>query len=62
MIVQIDPRERKDLDTLALRSMAPIDERRYGGTLLLFYERLAEGADHEDKDDDQSGKSLRVSG
>jgi 16S rRNA (guanine(966)-N(2))-methyltransferase RsmD len=56
VIVQIDPRERKDVDALKLHTLAPIDERRYGGTLLIFYERSdqdADSEDHEDKDDDQ---------
>jgi 16S rRNA (guanine(966)-N(2))-methyltransferase RsmD len=56
VIVQIDPRERKDVDSLELHTLAPIDERRYGGTLLIFYEhsdRDADSEDHEDKDDDQ---------
>ena len=56
VIVQIDPRERKDVDALELHTLAPIDERRYGGTLLIFYEhsdRDADAEDHEDKDDDQ---------
>jgi 16S rRNA (guanine(966)-N(2))-methyltransferase RsmD len=56
VIVQIDPRERKDVDSLELQTLAPIDERRYGGTLLIFYEhsdRDADSEDHEDKDDDQ---------
>ena len=56
VIVQIDPRERKDADALELHTLAPIDERRYGGTLLIFYEhsdRDADSEDHEDKDDDQ---------
>jgi 16S rRNA (guanine966-N2)-methyltransferase len=51
VIVQIDPRERKDVDALTLRTLAPIDERRYGGTLLIFYER--NDTDAEDKDDDE---------
>jgi 16S rRNA (guanine(966)-N(2))-methyltransferase RsmD len=37
-IVQIFPKERVDLDQLALRHFHLIDERRYGSTLLLFYE------------------------
>jgi 16S rRNA (guanine966-N2)-methyltransferase len=56
VIVQIDPRERKDVDALELHTLAPIDERRYGGTLLIFYEHSdqdADSEDHEDKDDDQ---------
>ena len=56
VIVQIDPRERKDVDALELHTLRPIDERRYGGTLLIFYEHINEGADAENlegKDDDQ---------
>lgn len=38
IIVQIDPRERLDLTTLSLRHFVLTDERRYGSTLLMFYE------------------------
>ena len=37
-IVQIFPKERVDLDQLPLRTFRQVDERRYGSTLLLFYE------------------------
>jgi len=37
-IVQIFPKERIDLDRLPLRKFRLVDERRYGSTLLLFYE------------------------
>ncbi len=37
VIVQIDPQERADLDTLPLQRLQKYDERRYGSTLLLFY-------------------------
>ena len=37
-IVQIFPKERVDLDQLALSKFRQVDERRYGSTLLLFYE------------------------
>jgi 16S rRNA (guanine966-N2)-methyltransferase len=37
-IVQIFPKERVDLDHLPLRKFRQVDERRYGSTLLLFYE------------------------
>ena len=37
-IVQIFPKERADLDQMPLRKLHQIDERRYGSTLLLFYE------------------------
>jgi 16S rRNA (guanine(966)-N(2))-methyltransferase RsmD len=53
VIVQIDPRERREVDALTLHTLAPIDERRYGGTLLIFYEYVDEKTDSEDTDDDQ---------
>jgi 16S rRNA (guanine(966)-N(2))-methyltransferase RsmD len=60
VIVQIDPRERTDVDALHLHTLAPIDERRYGGTLLIFYEHSDQGdqgdqgvEDHEDTDDNE---------
>lgn len=46
VIAQIDPRERRDLDTLALQHLQPYDERRYGSTLLVFYEHVNEHAEH----------------
>jgi 16S rRNA (guanine966-N2)-methyltransferase len=41
VIAQIHPRERGDLDGLHLHRLQRTDERRYGSTLLVFYE-LAE--------------------
>jgi 16S rRNA (guanine966-N2)-methyltransferase len=38
VIVQIDPRERGDLTALNLLRLQLTDERRYGSTLLVFYE------------------------
>jgi 16S rRNA (guanine966-N2)-methyltransferase len=38
-IVQIDPQERQDI---ILTTLVPVDERRYGNTLLLFFERPGE--------------------
>ena len=38
VIAQIHPRERGDLDGLQLQRLNRIDERRYGSTLLVFYE------------------------
>jgi hypothetical protein len=35
-IVQIDPQERQAVD---LQNLQPIDERKYGNTLLWFFER-----------------------
>jgi 16S rRNA (guanine966-N2)-methyltransferase len=40
-IVQIFPKERVDLDRLPLQKFRQVDERRYGSTLLLFYEHRA---------------------
>jgi 16S rRNA (guanine(966)-N(2))-methyltransferase RsmD len=42
VIAQIHPRERDTLDRLALRRLGLVDERRYGSTLLLFFEHMAE--------------------
>ncbi len=41
-IVQIFPKERVDLDHLPLRRLRQVDERRYGSTLLLFYEHRSD--------------------
>jgi 16S rRNA (guanine(966)-N(2))-methyltransferase RsmD len=38
VIAQVHPRERNDLDQLALTTLRRYDERRYGSTLLVFYE------------------------
>jgi 16S rRNA (guanine966-N2)-methyltransferase len=38
VIVQIFPKERVDLDEMPLVKLHQVDERRYGSTLLLFYE------------------------
>jgi 16S rRNA (guanine(966)-N(2))-methyltransferase RsmD len=38
VIVQVHPRERGELDQLALTTLRRYDERRYGSTLLVFYE------------------------
>ncbi len=38
VIAQIHPRERDTLDALPLRTLHPMDERRYGSTLLIFYQ------------------------
>lgn len=45
VIVQIHPRERQACTDLPLRAHERCDERRYGSTVLLFYERLGEGGD-----------------
>ena len=52
MIAQIHPRERDTLDALPLRTLRPVDERRYGSTLLLFYQRgVDEGDEAGDADE-----------
>ena len=38
VIAQIHPRERASLDALTLHRLHAVDERRYGSTLLIFYE------------------------
>jgi 16S rRNA (guanine(966)-N(2))-methyltransferase RsmD len=38
VIAQVHPREHGDLDALTLRRLRRSDERRYGSTLLVFYE------------------------
>lgn len=38
VIAQVHPRERGELDQLALATLRRYDERRYGSTLLVFYE------------------------
>jgi 16S rRNA (guanine966-N2)-methyltransferase len=44
VIAQIHPRERGELDALALTRLRRYDERRYGSTLLCFYEHSDEHA------------------
>lgn len=44
VIVQIHPRERGDLDALTLTTLEETDQRRYGSTLLVFYERRQQAA------------------
>jgi 16S rRNA (guanine966-N2)-methyltransferase len=43
VIAQIHPRERAELDQLALVTLRRTDERRYGSTLLVFYEHAPAG-------------------
>jgi 16S rRNA (guanine966-N2)-methyltransferase len=38
VIVQVHPRERAEMDALTLNTLERTDERRYGSTLLLFYD------------------------
>lgn len=55
VIVQIHPRERVDLDALALTSLRLYDDRTYGSTLLLFYEHA------EERTPDQSDSATAIS-
>ena len=52
VIVQVHPRERAELDALALARLRRSDERRYGSTLLVFYEHAPEGDTHAAPDGD----------
>jgi len=38
VVAQIHPREHGDLDALALHTLEQYDERKYGSTLLRFYQ------------------------
>lgn len=53
VIAQIHPRERGELDALALTRLRRYDERRYGSTLLCFYEHsdghTGEGGDQPEQ-------------
>lgn len=49
IIAQIDPREHDDLAALALRRLRVSDERRYGSTLLVFYEHVGDMEDNASK-------------
>ena len=60
VIAQIHPRERGELDALALTRLRRYDERRYGSTLLLFYEHGDEHATADaDADDDNRERTDR---
>lgn len=52
IIVQIHP---KEWEPLPLQRLALCDQRRYGSTLLLFYERETETPDQEEIEDAPSG-------
>ncbi len=57
VIAQIHPRERGELDALTTGRLRRYDERRYGSTLLLFYEdegaAASESATEAEADDDE---------
>ena len=42
VIAQVHPRERAELEALTLTRLRSYDERRYGSTLLIFYEHAPE--------------------
>ncbi len=52
VIVQIHPREAAELEAVPLTLLRKTDERRYGSTLLLFYEHPAAAAPEMDPTDD----------
>jgi hypothetical protein len=41
VIAQVHPRERGELDQLSLMHLRRTDERRYGSTLLVFYQHAS---------------------
>ncbi len=55
VIAQVDPRERADLDALALTRLRRDDERRYGSTLLVFYEHSDDDAPVAERADGSGG-------
>jgi 16S rRNA (guanine966-N2)-methyltransferase len=57
VIAQVHPTERAELADLTLRLLRQYDERRYGSTLLLFYEH----ADGQPADQEQPAKEERRS-
>ncbi len=58
VIVQIHPRERGDLDTLAMKNLHLVNERRYGSTLLLFFEHDALDTDGDMPAESGEGSSV----
>ena len=51
IIVQIDPKEYESLD---LASLSERRQKRYGNTLLVFFERKSDGNDNEDNEEQTS--------
>jgi 16S rRNA (guanine966-N2)-methyltransferase len=56
VIAQVHPTERAELADLALLHLRPYDERRYGSTLLLFYEHADKHEDEQPADQEQPSK------
>ena len=56
IIAQVHPTERAELAGLTLHHLQLYDERRYGSTLLLFYEHEDEHGGEQLADQEQSGK------
>src|SRR6266704_1670267 len=48
VIIQIFPKERDEVAAVALSRLVLVDERRYGSTLLMFYEANKEKVSHVD--------------
>jgi 16S rRNA (guanine(966)-N(2))-methyltransferase RsmD len=57
VIAQIHPRERGELDALQTRRLRRYDERRYGSTLLVFYEDVR--SERDEAGEDTAGRSAR---
>ena len=53
VIVQIHPRERGDIASVALSRLRLYDERTYGSTLLMFFEHAAPASDDTPQPDQQ---------
>jgi 16S rRNA (guanine(966)-N(2))-methyltransferase RsmD len=53
VIAQIHPRERDTLDRLGLRRLVLVDERRYGSTLLMFYEHRLNDTEQTEQSEGQ---------
>lgn len=58
VIVQVDPREGAEVRAVPLHTLAESDERRYGSTLLLFYDHA--GGKIEGEQDRQFDRSERA--
>ncbi|MGZ3681075.1 MAG: 16S rRNA (guanine(966)-N(2))-methyltransferase RsmD, partial [Ktedonobacterales bacterium] len=56
VIVQVDPREGAEVRSVPLRTLRESDERRYGSTLLLFYEHAGDITEGE-RDRHTEGRS-----
>ena len=57
VIAQVHPRERGELNALQPRRLRRYDERRYGSTLLVFYDDM--GDERDEAVEDLAGRSAR---